>query len=237
MHLGRVCFWHQQNIMGACGRQKLLTAAQTLDHITWLLHNVPSLTKSWRACRARIWGSAGMPRALMADKDCWLQLMSLDPVTGLDPEGTRLRAHEGLDGVDFFVPVRALCRKGPGTHHGVLGFQGALARGPGRRGLLCPSANLMQDELCSAREQGQGRMCADGGSRGFISAYRQSTGVRTRHGAGPRGHAPARARGPGRRGLLCAGRRTIVQQGLLALLDEYTGTGHALFCPALGKWL
>jgi len=57
------------------------------------------------ACRARIWGSAGMPRALMADKDCWLQLMALDPVTGVDPEGTRLRAHEGLDGVDFFVPV------------------------------------------------------------------------------------------------------------------------------------
>jgi phospholipid:diacylglycerol acyltransferase len=46
-----------------------------------------------------------MPRALMADKDCWLQLMALDPVTGVDPEGTRLRAHEGLDGVDFFVPV------------------------------------------------------------------------------------------------------------------------------------
>jgi len=34
-------------------------------------------------------------------------VMSLDPVTGLDPEGIRLRAHEGLDGVDFFVPVRA----------------------------------------------------------------------------------------------------------------------------------
>ena len=68
--------------------------------------------ESLRVSRARIWGSAGMPRALMADKDCWLQLMSLDPVTGLDPEGTRLRAHEGLDGVDFFVPVRTQCRTG-----------------------------------------------------------------------------------------------------------------------------
>lgn len=48
-----------------------------------------------------------MPRALMADKDCWLQLMALDPVMGVDPEGTRLRAHEGLDGVDFFVPARS----------------------------------------------------------------------------------------------------------------------------------
>lgn len=103
---------------GACGRQGL----------TWLRHvsldpmcppaavQRHSFDESRRACRARIWGSAGMPRALMADKDCWLQLMSLDPVTGLDPEGTRLRAHEGLDGVDFFVPVRtSQCSRGVGT--------------------------------------------------------------------------------------------------------------------------
>ena len=89
--------------------------------------------KSLRVSRARIWGSAGMPRALMADKDCWLQLMSLDPVTGLDPEGTRLRAHEGLDGVDFFVPVRAQCRTGsaPRDKQG----QGRMYADGGRRGL------------------------------------------------------------------------------------------------------
>ncbi len=57
-----------------------------------------------------------MPRALMADKDCWLQLMSLDPVTGLDPGGTRLRGHEGLDGVDFFVPVRSRQRRSRSWH-------------------------------------------------------------------------------------------------------------------------
>lgn len=62
----------------------------------------------------------------MADKDCWLQLMSLDPVTGLDPEGTRLRAHEGLDGVDFFVPVRRCERRRIALHCPAMYIQGLI---------------------------------------------------------------------------------------------------------------
>lgn len=36
-----------------------------------------------------------MIRMVVSDKPTWMELMKLDPVTGLDPEGIRLRATEG----------------------------------------------------------------------------------------------------------------------------------------------
>jgi len=94
-----------------------------------------------------------MPRALMADKDCWLQLMALDPVTGVDPEGTRLRAHEGLDGVDFFVPARS-----PLSSQTLLvppGAQAGSCRPP------CRECDAGAWPLC-VRGQGSGRRALQG---------------------------------------------------------------------------
>ena len=44
-----------------------------------------------------------MFKAVLLDKDCWITNMRLDPKTGLDPEGVRLRAAQGLEAADYFV--------------------------------------------------------------------------------------------------------------------------------------
>ncbi|KAK9448014.1 Lecithin:cholesterol acyltransferase-domain-containing protein [Limtongia smithiae] len=53
--------------------------------------------------RKRLWGSWNMLRAMLLDKNCWLKHIMLDPETGLDPPGYKLRAAEGLDAADFFI--------------------------------------------------------------------------------------------------------------------------------------
>jgi phospholipid:diacylglycerol acyltransferase len=54
--------------------------------------------------RQRMWGTPAMARAYFADRACWMQHMRLDPKTGLDPSGIKLRAVTGLEAVDWFVP-------------------------------------------------------------------------------------------------------------------------------------
>ncbi len=44
-----------------------------------------------------------MFKAVLLDKDCWITNMRLDPKSGLDPEGVRLRAAQGLEAADYFV--------------------------------------------------------------------------------------------------------------------------------------
>lgn len=44
-----------------------------------------------------------MFKAVLLDKDCWISNLRLDPETGLDPEGVRLRAAQGLEAADYFV--------------------------------------------------------------------------------------------------------------------------------------
>ena len=54
--------------------------------------------------RQRMWGTPAMARAYFSDRACWMQHMRLDPKTGLDPSGIKLRAVTGLEAVDWFVP-------------------------------------------------------------------------------------------------------------------------------------
>ncbi|KAK9767874.1 phospholipid:diacylglycerol acyltransferase [Basidiobolus ranarum] len=53
--------------------------------------------------RKRLWGTATMLRAVLLDKQCWIQNMKLDPITGLDPTDVKLRAAQGLDAADYFI--------------------------------------------------------------------------------------------------------------------------------------
>ncbi|OBA22100.1 LACT-domain-containing protein [Metschnikowia bicuspidata var. bicuspidata NRRL YB-4993] len=53
--------------------------------------------------RRRLWGSFYMLRTMFLDKACWLKHIKLDPATGLDPPGTKVRASSGFDAADFFV--------------------------------------------------------------------------------------------------------------------------------------
>lgn len=53
--------------------------------------------------RKRLWGSWSMMRALVLDKASWKRHIMLDPYTGLDPPGMKLRAAQGFDAADFFI--------------------------------------------------------------------------------------------------------------------------------------
>ena len=59
-------------------------------------------------CRQRIWGSLSMTQSFMGDKQCWMEHMALNSTDGLDPEGIKLRASEGLLAVDYFFPGYAV---------------------------------------------------------------------------------------------------------------------------------
>ncbi|CDZ96443.1 phospholipid:diacylglycerol acyltransferase [Phaffia rhodozyma] len=53
--------------------------------------------------RKRLWGSASMIRAVLSDKETWMQALALDPVTGLDPVGHKVRASQGFDAASQFI--------------------------------------------------------------------------------------------------------------------------------------
>lgn len=53
--------------------------------------------------RKRLWGSWTMLRAMVLDKAAWKRHIMLDPDTGLDPPGIKLRAAQGFDAADFFI--------------------------------------------------------------------------------------------------------------------------------------
>ncbi|KAG0163365.1 hypothetical protein DFQ30_000277 [Apophysomyces sp. BC1015] len=44
-----------------------------------------------------------MFRAVLLDKESWTQHVKLDPFTGLDPPGMKVRAAQGLDAADYFI--------------------------------------------------------------------------------------------------------------------------------------
>ncbi|BGP12575.1 hypothetical protein JCM10213_004838 [Rhodosporidiobolus nylandii] len=54
--------------------------------------------------RSRIWSGTSMLRAVLKNKDAWTRAMSLDPFTGLDPPGYKVRAAQGLDAASAFMP-------------------------------------------------------------------------------------------------------------------------------------
>ncbi|GAA98429.1 uncharacterized protein L969DRAFT_17065 [Mixia osmundae IAM 14324] len=53
--------------------------------------------------RKRIWGTTSMVRAIITQKKEWLRALTLDPVTGLDGPGVKVRSAQGLDAAAFFV--------------------------------------------------------------------------------------------------------------------------------------
>ncbi|GAA5859636.1 hypothetical protein JCM8547_006173 [Rhodosporidiobolus lusitaniae] len=54
--------------------------------------------------RSRIWSGTSMLRAVLKNKEAWTRAMSLDPFTGLDADGYRVRAAQGLDAATAFMP-------------------------------------------------------------------------------------------------------------------------------------
>lgn len=53
--------------------------------------------------RQRLWAALYGARSFLMERDCWKEHMMLDPFTGGDPEGIRLRAATGFEAVDYFM--------------------------------------------------------------------------------------------------------------------------------------
>lgn len=70
---------------------------------SWGLDNTDDACPSQPHFRKRLWGSYYMLKTMIMDKSCWLKHIMLDPTTGLDPPGIKLRACQGFEGADFFM--------------------------------------------------------------------------------------------------------------------------------------
>ena len=53
--------------------------------------------------RQRLWGSTLMLRSILLDTRCWMRHMMLDPHTGMDPPGIKLRSATGMEAADYLV--------------------------------------------------------------------------------------------------------------------------------------
>lgn len=53
--------------------------------------------------REKLWGGFNMLSQVTFNKEKWIQAMMLDPVTGLDPPGVKIRAAEGIDAASSFI--------------------------------------------------------------------------------------------------------------------------------------
>jgi len=53
--------------------------------------------------RCQYWGSTKMLEAILLRKKCWLEHIALNQTTGLDPDGIKIRAAEGMSAADFFI--------------------------------------------------------------------------------------------------------------------------------------
>ncbi|GME73053.1 unnamed protein product [Ambrosiozyma monospora] len=69
---------------------------------SWSLEGTPDCP-SERHFRKRLWGSFYMVKTMVMDKACWLKHIMLDPETGLDPPGIKLRSSQGFEASDYFI--------------------------------------------------------------------------------------------------------------------------------------
>ncbi|KAH7915076.1 Lecithin:cholesterol acyltransferase-domain-containing protein [Hygrophoropsis aurantiaca] len=53
--------------------------------------------------REKMWGGFNMISQVTFNRDKWISAMMLDPITGLDPPGAKIRAAEGIDAASSFM--------------------------------------------------------------------------------------------------------------------------------------
>ena len=53
--------------------------------------------------RKKLWGGFSMISQVTFNRDKWIAALMLDPVTGLDPPGVKVRAAEGIDAASSFI--------------------------------------------------------------------------------------------------------------------------------------
>ena len=53
--------------------------------------------------RQKLWGGFPMISQVTFNRDRWMAALMLDPLTGLDPPGAKVRAAEGIDAASSFI--------------------------------------------------------------------------------------------------------------------------------------
>ena len=113
--VSRAPFWQcslsAELIYSQVGRDAVLRG-QTKHHAVVIVPGIVSSgLESWSTApqaapffRKRIWASTYMLRAIVSSKETWVQAMTLDPETGLDAPGYKVRAAQGLDAASAFMP-------------------------------------------------------------------------------------------------------------------------------------
>jgi phospholipid:diacylglycerol acyltransferase len=93
------------------GRELVMSEGIKAHHPIILIPGIVSTgLESWSTSeenkgffRKRLWGTSTMVQAVLSDKKRWIEAISLDPETGLDPEGHKVRAAQGLDAASEFI--------------------------------------------------------------------------------------------------------------------------------------
>jgi phospholipid:diacylglycerol acyltransferase len=71
---------------------------------------IPQSLESWSTSpeyraffRQKVWGGFQMLSQVTFNREKWMSSLLLDPVTGLDPEGVKVRASEGFHAASSFI--------------------------------------------------------------------------------------------------------------------------------------
>ncbi|KAI0724123.1 phospholipid:diacylglycerol acyltransferase [Fomitopsis betulina] len=91
--------------------EKVASEGLTAKHPVVLIPGIISTgLESWSTApehralfRQKVWGGFSMLRQVMFSKEKWMAAIMLDPVTGLDPPGAKVRAAEGIHAASNFV--------------------------------------------------------------------------------------------------------------------------------------
>ncbi|KAI0633488.1 LACT-domain-containing protein [Trametes polyzona] len=90
----------------------IISTASSLPPVTsfYLPHKVTQGLESWSTSpdyraffRKKVWGGFSMISQVTFNRDKWIAALMLDPVTGLDPPGAKVRAAEGIDAASSFI--------------------------------------------------------------------------------------------------------------------------------------
>jgi phospholipid:diacylglycerol acyltransferase len=66
--------------------------------------------------RQKVWGGFPMISQVTFNREKWMSMLLLDPVTGLDPEGVKVRASEGFDAASSFMMGYWIWQVEPSIH-------------------------------------------------------------------------------------------------------------------------
>ncbi len=60
--------------------------------------------------RERVWGGLASAPYWLRERYCMMENMALDPITGMDPKGIKVRSAQGFGAADYFIGNDSMCK-------------------------------------------------------------------------------------------------------------------------------